>query len=849
MFIEWNDSFSVGIKRFDEQHKKLIGIINKLYDFMGSNNSYDEIVSIINELKEYTQNHFNEEEIFQKSIKFNDYHNHKKLHKVFIDKVTEFENNLNKSSIGVSSDIMVFLKKWLLNHINVEDKKYGIFYNNFLYKKGGFMKNLKVGKKLMIGFGALTIITVVVGLIGLYDIRKIDKYDTFLYERGMIPTQQVENTIRIITERRVKIYQAALYKGTNNAEKYIKEVDEKNQKIGVSLKELISIYSPDNYWKIEYKNKKIELSKIDKIEEKRKEIYDILLKFQEDEKEYTKLISDVILLIKNNKSNAEIIAKLSQGAVIIESILNLSDNITKIAKDIGNIIADTNTDLANETFVILVAFLIGSFIFAVFVSFYLTKLITEPLKKGVEMMDEFSKGHLDKRMNLDTNDEIGELAKKMDKFADYLQNEVIDALIKTSKGDLNWNFIPKDDADLIAPALNRLKDTINTLISDINILISSAIDGNLSQRTDTSKHQGKFKNIVEDINKLINTIVEPINEVSNVMEKVAQKDLTQRITKDYKGDFKKLADSINKSLSNIEEVIKQVIYATEQVSSAASQISSGAQSLAQAASEQASSIEEISSSIQELASMSKQNAANAREGKVMSEKAKTVSEEGMEKMRQLTDAIEKIKKSSDETAKIIKTIDEIAFQTNLLALNAAVEAARAGEAGKGFAVVAEEVRNLAMRSAEAAKNTANIIEEALRDAQKGVEINEEVKKKLEEISNQAIKVSQIVSEITAASEQQEQGVEQINTGITQLNQITQSNAASSEESASASQELSSQAQELMKMISEFKTSAITSTTQKSNKQNKIIQNNIQKNQKLDPSSVIPLENEAVLKTF
>ena len=189
--------------------------------------------------------------------------------------------------------------------------------------------------------------------------------------------------------------------------------------------------------------------------------------------------------------------------------------------------------------------------------------------------------------------------------------------------------------------------------------------------------------------------------------------------------------------------------------------------------------------------MTKQNTLNAKEAQGVAEQARSSANKGVESMNRMSSAINQIKSSSAATAKIVKTIDEIAFQTNLLALNAAVEAARAGDAGRGFAVVAEEVRNLAMRSAEAAKNTANLIEEAVRNAENGVVINSEVLNNFQEIAEKTNKVSQVVSEIAAASDQQDQGISQLNRAVEQMNQLTQQNAANAEESASAAEEMRS----------------------------------------------------------
>jgi methyl-accepting chemotaxis protein len=204
-----------------------------------------------------------------------------------------------------------------------------------------------------------------------------------------------------------------------------------------------------------------------------------------------------------------------------------------------------------------------------------------------------------------------------------------------------------------------------------------------------------------------------------------------------------------------------------------------------------------------MSSMTKRNAENAKEANLLASKAGNATEKGVGAMKQMIEAIGAIQKSSDETAKIIKVIDEIAFQTNLLALNAAVEAARAGESGKGFAVVAAEVRNLAMRSAQAAQNTTGMISEAVATAKNGVEISNQVRVILEDIFSGISKTSNLVSEISAASNEQSQGIDQLNAAVSNMNQITQSNAASAEQSAGASVELKTQAQIMSQVVEQL----------------------------------------------
>lgn len=200
------------------------------------------------------------------------------------------------------------------------------------------------------------------------------------------------------------------------------------------------------------------------------------------------------------------------------------------------------------------------------------------------------------------------------------------------------------------------------------------------------------------------------------------------------------------------------------------------QALAAGASEQAASIEETSAALEEVASMTKRTAANSQAAKDLGNQTRNAAEAGAQEMQSMTQAMHEIKAASDNIAKIIRTIDEIAFQTNLLALNAAVEAARAGEAGMGFAVVADEVRNLAQRSAISAKETATKIEDCIAKSERGVQISDRVNESLQGILGKVRQMDELISEIAVATNEQSQGILQINDAVTQVDHVTQ-NAA------------------------------------------------------------------------
>jgi methyl-accepting chemotaxis protein len=253
-------------------------------------------------------------------------------------------------------------------------------------------------------------------------------------------------------------------------------------------------------------------------------------------------------------------------------------------------------------------------------------------------------------------------------------------------------------------------------------------------------------------------------------------------------------------ISPVKRIIAKLKGSSDAFADVSLNLSTTSRQLAEGASEQAAAIEETSSSLEEMSSMTQRNAENASgANQCMSEAGRAV-ELANDSMNSLTSSMVEISKASEKTQKIIKTIDEIAFQTNLLALNAAVEAARAGEAGAGFAVVADEVRNLAMRAADAARDTAELIEGTVKKVHEGSGMVVKTNDEFRHVAATVDKSEGLVRDISAASQQQALGINQVNIAVTQMDKVTQQNAANAEESAAASEEMNTQAEQLKEIV-------------------------------------------------
>jgi len=497
--------------------------------------------------------------------------------------------------------------------------------------------------------------------------------------------------------------------------------------------------------------------------------------------------------------------------------------------------------LADSSERLLIILAVVASLMSVLIGWLVTRSITGPTRLLIAGADKMAAGNFEFKLDINSTDEVGALAKSVGAVQTAVQAMVADATM-LSKAAVEGKLATRADASkhqgdfqkivagvnstldaVIGPLnvaakyvdeisrgaiparitdpyngdfntlknnLNTCIDAVNLLVADAGVLAKAAVDGKLATRADASKHQGDFRKVVEGLNAVMVAVNTPVQELRDVLGALEGGDLTVLMKKNYAGTWDELKSAMTNMQRKLTEVVTDVNAGAQALASASEEVSATAQQLSQAASEQAAGVEETSASIEQMTSSIAQNTENAKITDGMASKAAKDAVDGGEAVNATVEAMKQI-------AKKIGIIDDIAAQTNLLALNAAIEAARAGEHGKGFAVVAAEVRKLAERSQVAAQEIGEV-------AGNSVGLAEKAGKLLAEIVPNIRKTSDLVQEITAASTEQSSGVGQINAAVSQLNTTTQQNASSSEELAATSEEMSSQAEQLQQTMSFFK---------------------------------------------
>ena len=351
------------------------------------------------------------------------------------------------------------------------------------------------------------------------------------------------------------------------------------------------------------------------------------------------------------------------------------------------------------------------------------------------------------------------------------------------------------------------RDRTNEILveNEVQSVVESAMRGDLSGRICLAEKEGFFKSLSGSMNQLIEQCDQVVHQTSNVLNSVANGDLSSGIEDDYEGAFEELKTGVNATVAKLTQVVDDIKVVSSAVRSGAGEIAEGNLNLSQRTEQQATSLQQTASSMEEMTATVQQNADSAMEASNLAVETQQLAQRGGSVVGNAVQAMSQINESSRKMADIIGVIDDIAFQTNLLALNASVEAARAGEQGRGFAVVASEVRNLASRSATAAKEIAELIKDSSIKVDEGSRLVNESGTTLEEILSGVGKVTTIVGDIATASKEQSEGIGGVNNAVTQMDELTQQNAALVEEAASASENLGRQAKKLNQMMGFFTT--------------------------------------------
>ncbi|NLC36627.1 MAG: HAMP domain-containing protein [Alcaligenaceae bacterium] len=524
--------------------------------------------------------------------------------------------------------------------------------------------------------------------------------------------------------------------------------------------------------------------------------------------------------------------------------LEAVDSVVQYQTDLMNQAGERSEAMVASSQTLLLALTGTAVLLAILLGWIITRSITRPVGEAVQIANKIAAGDFNMKIDTSARDEVGQVLTALEKAVAAVKNmseeaaglataavegrlatradasnyqgeykkvvEGVNATLDAVIGPLNVaadyvdriakGNIPPSITDTYNGDFNTLKNNLNTcieavnaLVADANSLAQAAVAGELETRADATRHQGDFRKIVEGVNDTLDNVVGPINDVRRVMGAMEHGDMTQTITAHYNGDFDALKQAINNTIARLADTIGQINVAADALNNAAGQVSATAQSLSQSSSEQAASVEETTASMEQMTASIDQNSENARVTDGMATSTAVQAEEGGNAVKETVEAMKQI-------ADKIGIIDDIAYQTNLLALNAAIEAARAGEHGKGFAVVAAEVRKLAERSQVAAQEISQV-------ASSSVSLAEQAGHLLNEIVPAIRKTSDLVQEIAASSQEQSQGVGQINGAMGQLNQATQQNASASEELAATAEEMGGQAEQLQDLMSFFSVSS------------------------------------------
>ncbi|KHL55870.1 methyl-accepting chemotaxis protein [Xanthomonas cannabis] len=697
------------------------------------------------------------------------------------------------------------------------------------------LSNLRIGQRLALGFLSIIVLMVILTVVGIQRVRSIDQQLTAINEVNSVKQRYAINFRGSVHDRAIALRDVVLMDAPADrhaAEQLIDKLAADYARSAQPLDDMIAAST-------DAKEKAI-LQQIKSIEQRTMPLITQVRSFRDAS---DRLHAEQQLLQQARPAFIDWLAS-------INAFIDLQEAKNRAA-------AKQAVATARGFAMLMVISTVVALLLGATIAFLLTRSVVLPLRQSLQLAQRINEGDLRSQDAPTGSDESGQLLRAMQLMQHRLQdvisaqrtmasrhdageisyrtdaqrfpgeyghmvqdtNALVHAHVQTqlrmtevmgryAVGDLAPEIeqYPGEKAAITA-TMQQVKQNLRAINAQIHALTQAACAGNFALRGQPDKFEHDFRLMVENLNTMMTTSDTNLAKFSELLRAIADGDLTVRMSGNFHGVFASMRDDANSTVHRLTDIVTRIQTTSNSIGFAAEDITGGNQELTRRSEQQAASLEETAASMEELTSTVKQNAEHAGRANQLALGAAAIASQGRDVVGQVIEQMSGIEASSKRIADIISVIDGIAFQTNILALNAAVEAARAGEQGRGFAVVASEVRTLSHRSSDAAREIKRLIDDSVQRVADGSTLVHQAGTTMGEVVTSVQHVTDIIGHISAASQEQAGGIEQVNHTIAQMDETTQQNVRLVEAASTAAHALEEHSTQLTRAVEVFKVNA------------------------------------------